>query len=237
MPALRGARWRAPGVPGFAGDTGSSRRRHGCHWNHAVLDRRRLPPRRSFACDAPAGPRGRAAGHFTGVVLVDAVKSHQRIQNQQPRPEPLGCLQEPRAVPIAIEPEHGRGDHVNRDPGKIETAMAGHSRDAFAHDQERVLGQVDQDRPRLRHGVLAQARRASRYAQGHVQPQPCLGALGGATDHTHRTGAPQPFHKPALGTLLAGNLPHAHDRKRLIRTHRHLHTFTFFLRTGRDCLG
>ncbi len=31
-------------------------------------------------------------GHFTGVVLVNAVKSHQGIQNQQPGPQPLGCL-------------------------------------------------------------------------------------------------------------------------------------------------
>ena len=44
-------------------------------------------------------------GHFAGVVLVDAVKSHQGIQQQQPRPQPPGCLQEPRAIPIAIEPE------------------------------------------------------------------------------------------------------------------------------------
>ena len=77
-------------------------------------------------------------GHFTGVVLVDAVKSHQGIQNEQPGPEPLGCLPEPRAVPIAIEPEHGRGDHVDLDSGEIETAMPRHARDAFAHDQERA---------------------------------------------------------------------------------------------------
>ena len=37
-------------------------------------------------------------GHFAGVVLVDAVKSHQGIQNEQPGSQPLGRLQEPRAV-------------------------------------------------------------------------------------------------------------------------------------------
>ena len=119
----------------------------------------------------------------------------------------------------------------------IETAMPGHSLDPLAHDRQRVLGQVDQNRPRLRHGVLAQARRAGGYGEGHVQPQPRLGALGGATDHTNRAGAPEPFHKPALGARLAPDLPHAHDRKRLIRTHGHLHTFAFFLSAGREFLG
>ena len=37
--------------------------------------------------------------------------------------------------------------------------------------------------------------------------------------------------------VLAGNLPHAHDGKRLIHSHGHLHTFTFFLSAGRGCLG
>ncbi len=148
-------------------------------------------------------------GHFAGVVLVDAVKSHQGIQNEQPGPEPPGCLQEPRAVRIAIEPEHGRGDHVDLDLGEIETAMPGHSRDPLAHDRQRVLGQVDQDRPRLRHGVLAQARRAGGHREGHVQSQPCLGALGGTADHADRRRAPEPFHKPALGALLAGSPPRA----------------------------
>jgi hypothetical protein len=56
------------------------------------------------------------------VALVDAVKSHQGIQNEQPGSQPLDCLHEPRAVRIAIEPQHGRGDDVDRDLGEIETA-------------------------------------------------------------------------------------------------------------------
>src|SRR5208337_621598 len=165
----------------------------------------------------------------------------------QPGPQPLGRLPEPGAVWTSIEPERRRGDHVDRDLGEIETTMPGHARDAFAHDQKRVFGQVDQDRTRLRHGVLAQTRRASGHAQGHVQPEPCLGAFVGATDHTYRPCAPEPFHEPALGVVLAGDLPHAHHGKQFIcthwylhtftRTHGHLHTFTFFLGAERGCLG
>ena len=126
---------------------------------------------------------------------------------------------------------------MDLDSGEIETAMPGHSRDAFTHDRQCVLGQVDQDRPRLRHGVLAQARRAGRHAQGHVQPQPGLGALGGTTDHADGRRTPEPFHKPALGVLLALDLPHTHDRKRLLNRYVYHHALTFFLITGRECLG
>src|SRR5208282_4024879 len=121
--------------------------------------------------------------------------------------------------------------------GEIKTAMPGHSLDALAHDQKRVLGQIDQNWPWLRHGVLAQARRAGGYREGHVQPQPRLGALGGAADHANRPGSPEPFHQPALGALLAFNLAHAYHWKCLICTRGHLHTFAFFLSAGRELLG
>ena len=113
--------------------------------------------------------------------------------------------------------------------------MPGHSLDTLAHDPKRVLGQVDQDRPRLRHGVLAQARRARGYGEGHVQPQPRLGTLGSAADHTHRVGAPELFHQPTLRELIARNLAHTHHRKHLICINGHRHTFTFFLSAGRAC--
>jgi hypothetical protein len=178
-----GARSRAPGVPWCAAGRGSSRRRHGYRRSRAAPDPRRLPPRGSFACDAPAAPRGRAAAatcentpgarHFPGVVLVDAVKSHQGIEQQESRAEPPSGLQEPRAVRIAVEPQHRRGDHVDIDSGEIETTMTGHSLNPLAHDRQRVLGQRDQHRTRLGHGVLAQARRAGGHRDRQIQPQPC----------------------------------------------------------------
>jgi len=93
-----------------------------------VPGQKRLPPRRSCGCDAPAPPRGPTAaaiggssqqpGHFAGVVLVDAVKSHQWIEQQESRPQPFGRFQEPRAVRIAVQPQRGGRDHVNFDPAR-----------------------------------------------------------------------------------------------------------------------
>ena len=115
--------------------------------------------------------------------------------------------------------------------------MPGHSLDALADDRQRVLGQVDQDRPWLRHRVLVQASRTSGYGEGHVQTQPGLRALGGTADHTNRTGAPELFHKPTLAAWFAFNLTHAHHRKRLFPTRWHFHTFAFFFCAGREFLG
>ena len=61
MPVPHGARWRGPGVPSFAGDRGSSRRRHGYRRSRAVPDRRRIFARCSCACDTAAEPRRRTA--------------------------------------------------------------------------------------------------------------------------------------------------------------------------------
>src|SRR4029077_2928957 len=78
-------------------------------------------------------------GHLAGMVLVDAVKSHQGIQNEEPWPQLLARLQEPHAIPIAIQPESRRGDHVDLHSSEVETAMPGHSLDALADDRQRVL--------------------------------------------------------------------------------------------------
>jgi len=126
---------------------------------------------------------------------------------------------------------------VDFHPFEIQTTMPGHSLDTLAHSPQRVLSQVDQNRSRLRHSVLAQARRARGYRKGHVQPQPRLGALRSAADHAHRAGAPELLHQPTLRELFARKLGHTHYWKHLLATRRHRHTFAFFFSAGRVLLG
>ena len=122
-------------------------------------------------------------------------------------------------------------------PGQIYPPVSGHPLDALAHDRQCILGEVNQRRSRVRHGVPAQARRTSGHGEGQVQPEPGLGALGGAADHADRVGAPELFHEPARAARFAFDLPHAHHRKHLIHIHRHHHNFTFFLSAGRAFRG
>ena len=42
-------------------------------------------------------------GHLPGVILVDGMQPDQRIEQQQPRPQPLGGLQKPISVWLAIQ--------------------------------------------------------------------------------------------------------------------------------------
>ena len=62
---------------------------------------------------------GQQPGHFGRVVLVDSMKSYQGIEKQDLGPDPLGRLEEPRAVRLAIEPKGRRGDHLNLDASEI----------------------------------------------------------------------------------------------------------------------
>ena len=111
--------------------------------------------------------------------------------------------------------------------------MPGHALDALADDRQRVLGQVDQDRARLRDGVAAQAGRAGGHAEGQVQPQPGLGALRRPADHADRRGAPQLFHQPGLSAAFAGDLCDAQDRKRRVGVDQPCQALAFFLEAAR----
>jgi hypothetical protein len=78
-----------------------------------------------------------------GIIFVDAVTSYQRIQKQQPRPQPAGRLQESHPVQTAIEPKNWCSDHVDLEPSQIKTAMPCHSVDAVAHDRQCVFNKID----------------------------------------------------------------------------------------------
>ena len=161
---------------------------------------------RTFA-SCSGSSTSRSCWCVAGVRKIRAPYSADCVEDQQPRPQPPGRLPQPRAVRIAIEPEHRRGHHVDLDAGEIEATMPGHPLDPLPHYRQRILRQIDQDRTRLGHGVLAQACRAGGHREGQVQPQPGLGAFGGTADHTHRRIAREPFHKPAWGPLGMGNSP------------------------------
>ena len=138
---------------------------------------------------------------------------------------------------LAIEPECRGGNDVDLDVLDIETTMPSHSFDAISHDWQCVLGQIDQHRPRLRDGVLAQAGGAGGHAQGQVEAQPGLRAFGGAADHPDRRATPELFDKPVLGVVLAGDLSDAHDGKWLFTFNGHLQTFAFFFEAARGRFG
>ncbi len=239
--ARPGARSKAPGVPWFCGDTRcSSRRRRGYHPIRVIPWPAAAPlPARSAACDAPAVPRGRTAAAATESTASNSATSPAVISRRCRGVSTNGsstsnrgrsrlvCLTEPRAIAIAIEPQHRCGDHVNLHRGELEATMPGHSLDALAHDQQCVLGQVDQDWPRPRHwAYLPKHAVPVATERAMSSPSHVLGALGGTADSmlTDRRKGPRGLiHQPARWVPGSpGDVPHAHHRKRVIRIHMHL---------------
>jgi hypothetical protein len=51
--------------------------------------------------------------YIANMILVDAMRPHQAIQQQQFGLKPPDCLPGSCAVPIMIEPQRRRGDHVD----------------------------------------------------------------------------------------------------------------------------
>ena len=178
-------------------------------------------------------------GHFARMILVDAVKSHQGIQHQQPRPKPPGRLPEPRAVPIVIEPEHRGGDHVDlhlvRDPD--------HDAGPFprcAHAQPAARPRPGRPGP-----VPAPARRTCPGTpcpwlreRAMSSPSQVLAHLGAPPITPTDVGAPE-LVPPANAPRSPGSAisPTRTTGSTCSTAHRHRHTFTFFFSAGRVFLG
>ena len=61
--------------------------------------------------------KGEQRCYVTADVLVDAMQADERIEDQQPRFERGDSLLQTRAVGLEIEPQAGRGDHLDVEIG------------------------------------------------------------------------------------------------------------------------
>src|SRR5271166_840363 len=72
-------------------------------------------------------------------ILIDAVQSHERIEDEQPRLQPGDGLIEPRAVGLEIEAQTGRGDHLDVEFGEPDAGGGADALEAATDDMQRVL--------------------------------------------------------------------------------------------------
>jgi hypothetical protein len=63
-------------------------------------------------------------GDLAGVVLVDAVQAHERVEHEQPGCEAANGSAQARLVASAIEAKDRNGDDVDRRAGQLEAARA-----------------------------------------------------------------------------------------------------------------
>ena len=148
-------------------------------------------------------------GHLAGVVLVDAVQSYKRIQDQQPGPEPPSCLQEPSRSGS----RSGRSLYARRSHELLPPRDLDHDAEPFHRHAPVPLA----TRPRLSRptpvpaperctcpGTACPLVRIARQ----VSPNHVLAHLGAASDHAYRVGAPKLLHQPTLRDYIAGKLGH-----------------------------
>ena len=132
----------------------------------------------------------RVGGDLGDVVLVDAVQSHERVEDHKPRADSFDRLHQPLAVGAMVEAQCG-----DVDDGDVEGLEAGvgglcDALEPGAHDVAGVLGGEQQDGARLVGGEAAQARDAGGDRDGEVEGEEGLAALGLARRRCRRPGAP-----------------------------------------------
>ena len=131
-------------------------------------------------------------------VLVDAVQSHERVKDHEPRADSFDRLQQPLAVGAMVEAQCG-----DVDDGDVEglEAGAGGLCDALepgAHDVAGVLGGEQQDGARRVGDEAAQARDAGGDRDGDVEGEEGLVAFGFAADDADGLTPPQRVDEPLV---------------------------------------
>src|SRR6185295_12783434 len=136
-------------------------------------------------------------GDLAGVVLVDAVQAHERIEDQEPRAQFGDGLGERVAVALDVEPHRGRGDDLDVEVSERATSGARDAREPLAHDVERVLGGEEQYPAGARDGEAPHTGRARGDRHGEVEREEGLAALRLAADDSDGLITPQLLDEPA----------------------------------------
>src|ERR1700732_5217933 len=115
-------------------------------------------------------------------ILVDAVQTHERIEDEQPRLQPGDGLIEAYAVSLEIEAQAGRGDHLDVEFGEADTGGGADALEAATDDMERVLGGIEQHATGARDREAAQTGDAGADGDRQIEGEEGFAALRLAAD-------------------------------------------------------
>lgn len=134
----------------------------------------------------------------SAAVLVEAVKSHEGIEEEEPGLAAREGGAQTCLVGGEIEAQAGRGDHEQVERGERQTAVQTHTSDAVSHPWQRILGEVDECGAWVIDGEAAEARSAGGDADGEVETEPALARLGHASDDADGMAGPDLAHQPGV---------------------------------------
>lgn len=128
---------------------------------------------------------------LTGIILIDAVYTHKRIEHEKPRCVLGNGIAETGLVVRAIEPERGRGDEVDGKVRKVEAAVTADTGETRLDDGRGILGHVEQDGADVAALEDAETRRAARDRERHFESEPRFADLGGTAKDTDARSRPE----------------------------------------------
>jgi hypothetical protein len=128
------------------------------------------------------------ARDIAGAVLIQAVQTHQRVQEQQLGFECLQGLLQSAAVALEVQAEAGGGDDVEIEAAQGESSVPAQLIDAVADVGERVLGEVDKHRTGSVDLEAAEAGGPGGDGDRQIEPHHGFAHLRRPSDNTDGTG-------------------------------------------------
>jgi hypothetical protein len=146
-------------------------------------------------------------------VFVQAMESHQGIEQQELGPPAGERRIEALLVALQIEPHGRRRDDVKVESCEIEAAMGTEGAEALADTREGVLGEVDEGRASVVDGEAIETRGTRRDAEGDVEPEETLRALRLSAAEANGLLSPHIADEPVSAGLEGGQIACTHDGK------------------------
>ncbi|MEA2738180.1 MAG: hypothetical protein QOH05_1487 [Acetobacteraceae bacterium] len=156
---------------------------------------------------------GEQRGDIATDILIDAMQTHERIEDQQPRFQLGDGRIETGAIGLEVEAQAGGGDHLHVEIGETDAGRGADAFEAATDDVQRVFGWVKQNAAGAAHREATQAGDAGGDGDGQIESEEGLTAFGLAADDADGFFRPQPIDEPALLFGAIGEAPGRLDRK------------------------
>ena len=141
---------------------------------------------------------GEQRGDFATGVLVDAVQTHERVEDEQPRLERRDGVLEAGAIGTQVQTQRGGGDDLDVQIAQRDAGGGADAVEALAHDGQSVLCGVQQHPAGTGDGEAAQARGAGRHGDGKLEGHERLAGFRLAAEDADCLLGPQFADQPAL---------------------------------------
>lgn len=141
---------------------------------------------------------GEQGGDFRGDVLVDGVQTHQRVKQDEVRPEKSHGRLQGLLVLLAIEPQRRHGDDMDIQALEFDACGMGNALETTSDDLRGILGGKQQDASGSRDLEVAQTRGAGGDRDGEIKRQKRFADLRFTSEDSAAVGAPQAFDQPGL---------------------------------------